>query len=164
MADTTKNTQETGRGTSGQSTATQRAPMQNTEHSAGKSDTRPSTSYSSAQSESDRSRDYEARNRQGNYGRAGEQEEFGAIVDQAKHKVSEAYQQASRSVNETLGQAKEYSRENPGTATLVAFGVGVGVGVLLTSGMLTSSRSRSQRLVPPVMSALSEIAAELFRR
>lgn len=161
MAEITKNTQETGRGAGGQSTATQRAPMQNTEPSAGKPDTRSGTNYSS---ETERNRDFEARNRQGNYGRAGEQEEFGAIVDQAKHKVSEAYQQASRSVNETLGQAKEYSRENPGTATLVAFGVGVGVGVLLTSGVLNSSRSRSQRLVPPVMSALSEIAAELFRR
>ncbi|NOT62479.1 MAG: hypothetical protein HOP19_19915 [Acidobacteria bacterium] len=86
------------------------------------------------------------------------------MVDHAKQTVSEAYEQATRSVNETLGHAKEYSRENPGTATLVAFGVGVGVGVLLANGMLNSSRSRSQRIVPPVMTALSEIATELFRR
>lgn len=164
MAEINKNTQEAARGTGGQSTATQRAPVQSTEHGVGKPDTRPSTSYSSSSSEADRSRDYEARNRQGNSGRAGERDEIGAIVDQAKHTVSEAYEQASRSVNETLGHAKEYSRENPGTATLVAFGVGVGVGVLLTSGVLTSGRSRSQRIVPPVMTALSEIAAELFRR
>lgn len=164
MADIPKNTQEAGRGTSGQSTGTQRAPLQGSEHGTGKTETRQSTGSSSSQSEADRSRDSQTRNRQGNYGRADERDEFGAIVDQAKNTVSEAYQQASRSVNETLGQAKEYSRENPGTATLVAFGVGVGVGVLLASGMLNSGRSRSQRLVPPVMSALSEIAAELFRR
>lgn len=164
MADINKNTQEAGRSTGGQSTAAQKAPIQNTEHSAGKPDNRPATSYSSSQSGADRSRDYEARNRQGNYGRAGEGDEVGAIVDQAKQAVNDAYHQASRSVNETLDHAKEYSRENPGTATLVAFGVGVGVGVLLTSGVLTSGRSRSQRIVPPVMTALSEIAAELFRR
>ena len=91
-------------------------------------------------------------------------EQMGEIVDQAKQTVNDVYQKASKSVNETLGQAKEYSRENPGTATLAAFGIGVGVGVLLASGVLTSGRSRSQRIVPPIMTAISEIAGELFRR
>ena len=156
MADNIKNTQETSRGTGGQATGTQKAPQQSTEQGFGKQD--------SHQYGSDRTRDYESKNKPGVLDRVGDMDEIGAIVDQAKQTVSEAYQQASKSVNETLGQAKDYSRENPGTATLVAFGVGVGVGVLLAGGMLNSGRSRSQRLVPPVMNALSEIAAELFRR
>jgi ElaB/YqjD/DUF883 family membrane-anchored ribosome-binding protein len=95
---------------------------------------------------------------------AGKMPDVAEMVDHAKQTVNDAYQQATNSVNETLGQAKEYSRENPGTATLVAFGVGVGVGVLLASGVLGNSRTRSQRIVSPVMTALSEIAGELFRR
>ncbi len=95
---------------------------------------------------------------------AGKMADVNEIVDHAKQAVNEAYHQATDTVNETLGQAKEYSRENPGTATLMAFGVGVGVGVLLASGVLSPSRSRSQRIVSPVMTALSEIAGELFRR
>jgi ElaB/YqjD/DUF883 family membrane-anchored ribosome-binding protein len=142
MADTTKPTQETGvQSGNPQSAAAQKAPAQ--------------------QSAADKTRDYESRTRQEGVGKMGD---VGDVVDQAKQTVNDVYQQASRSVNETLGQAKEYSRENPGTATLVAFGVGVGVGVLLTSGVLSTGRSRSQRLVPPVMNALSEIAGELFRR
>ena len=54
-----------------------------------------------------------------------------------------------------------YSRENPGKSTLIAFGVGIGVGLLMTNGITT--RSRSQRIVPPLMNALSEIASALFR-
>ncbi len=95
---------------------------------------------------------------------SGKMADVNEMVDHAKQTVTDAYQQATNSVNETLGQAKEYSRENPGTATLMAFGVGVGVGVLLASGVLSPSRSRSQRIVSPVMTALSEIAGELFRR
>jgi hypothetical protein len=34
----------------------------------------------------------------------------------------------------------------------------------LASGLLNTGRSRSQRIVPPVMNALSEIASELLRR
>jgi ElaB/YqjD/DUF883 family membrane-anchored ribosome-binding protein len=140
MTETDRTTQETSRaagaGTgTGTATATQRAPQPSSEQTSGK---QPET--------------------------AGKMADVNEMVDHAKQTVTEAYHQATESVNETLGQAKEYSRENPGTATLMAFGIGVGVGVLLTSGVLSPSRSRSQRIVPPVMSALSEIAAELFRR
>ncbi|MFN7927924.1 MAG: hypothetical protein U0Y68_08245 [Blastocatellia bacterium] len=103
----------------------------------------------------------QASERRENWGRTGEREE---MMDQAKQTVNEAYQRASRTVNETLDQAKEYGRENPGTTMAVAFGVGVGVGLLLASGVMGTGRSRSQRIVPPVMNALSEIASEFFRR
>ena len=75
--------------------------------------------------------------------------------------LGEAYDRASRGVTETYGQAVDYTRSNPGTATLVAFGAGVGIGLLIANSV--TSRSRTQRIVPPVMRALSEIAGELFR-
>jgi hypothetical protein len=55
----------------------------------------------------------------------------------------------------------DYSREHPGRSTLVAFGVGVGLGLLIAGSF--TARSRARRIVPPVMNALSEIASELFR-
>lgn len=83
------------------------------------------------------------------------------ILDQAKQSVNEAYNRASKTVNQTYEQAMDYSRDNPGKATLIAFGVGIGVGIVIAGGFTT--RSRTSRLVPPVMNALSEIASELFR-
>ncbi|MCI0423126.1 MAG: hypothetical protein L0312_28530 [Acidobacteria bacterium] len=82
------------------------------------------------------------------------------MVDQMRQSVSDAYDRASRSMNRTWEQAVDYSREHPGTATLIAFGAGVGVGLLLASGMTT--RSRTRRMVPPIMNVLSEIAREVF--
>jgi hypothetical protein len=82
-------------------------------------------------------------------------------MDQMRRSASEAYNRASHGMNETWEQAMEYGRENPGKATLIAFGAGVGVGLLLANGFVT--RSRSRRIVPPVMNALSEIASEIFR-
>ncbi len=83
------------------------------------------------------------------------------VIEKAKENLGEAYDRASRGVTETYGQAVDYTRSNPGTATLVAFGAGVGIGLLIANSV--TSRSRTQRIVPPVMRALSEIAGELFR-
>lgn len=83
------------------------------------------------------------------------------FADKAKQTVSEAYDKTSRTLNEGYGQALDYGRENPGKTVLIAFGVGIGVGLLLSNNM--SPRSRAGRLVPPVMNALSDIAAQLFR-
>ena len=75
-------------------------------------------------------------------------------VDHAKQKVSEVYDQANKTVSEQYDKALDYSRENPGKTTLIAFGIGVGVGVLLV-GNFTGSRSRRRRVVEPVLSAVS---------
>jgi ElaB/YqjD/DUF883 family membrane-anchored ribosome-binding protein len=83
------------------------------------------------------------------------------VIEKAKENLGEAYDRASRGVTETWGQAVDYTRSNPGTATLVAFGAGIGVGLMIASSL--SSRSRTQRIAPPVIRALSEIAGELFR-
>lgn len=83
------------------------------------------------------------------------------FADKAKQTVTEAYDKTSQTLNEGYGQAIGYGRENPGKTVLIAFGVGLGIGVLLTNTM--SPRSRAGRIVPPVMNALSDIAAQLFR-
>jgi len=90
-------------------------------------------------------------------------EERGAeVLDQAKRKASEVYDQANKSLNEQYGKAMNYTRENPGKMTLIAFGVGVGVGLVL-AGSYATPHSRRRRMVEPVMNALSSIAQELFR-
>ncbi len=83
------------------------------------------------------------------------------IADKAKQTFNEAYERTSHAVNDSYGRAIDYGSEHPGQAMLIAFGVGVGVGLLISSNV--SSRSRTSRIVPPVMNALSEIAAEMFR-
>jgi len=80
-------------------------------------------------------------------------------VDQTKEVLSEAYDKTSQTLNATYGQAMEYGREHPGQLTLIAFGAGIGVGLLLATTF--SSRSR---IMPPVVDALTGIATEIFRR
>ncbi len=84
------------------------------------------------------------------------------IINQAKQKAGEIYDQANKKMIEQYEKAIDYGRENPGKTTLIAFGVGIGVGVLLVSGY-SGSRSRRSRVVEPVMRAVSTIARELFR-
>ena len=83
------------------------------------------------------------------------------IADKAKQTFNDAYERTSRTLNDSYGRAIDFGSEHPGQAMLIAFGVGVGVGLWLSSNV--SSRSRSSRIVPPVLNALSEIAAEMFR-
>ena len=92
-----------------------------------------------------------------------EMRERGAeIADRAKETFNQAYERTSQTLNNSYEQAMDYGREHPGQAILIAFGVGIGVGLWLSSTV--SPRSRTSRLVPPVMNALSEIAEEMFRR
>ncbi len=84
------------------------------------------------------------------------------VVDQAKQVATDAYNRASKTLNEGYTQAVDYGRENPGTTMLIAFGAGIGIGILLAGGF-TSRGSRTSRILPPVMNALTEIASEVFR-
>jgi ElaB/YqjD/DUF883 family membrane-anchored ribosome-binding protein len=84
-------------------------------------------------------------------------------VDQAKQAVTDVYNRASKSLNESYTQAVDYGRENPGKTTLIAFGAGIGIGLLLAGSLGSSRNSRTGRIVPPVMNALTEIAREVFR-
>jgi hypothetical protein len=80
---------------------------------------------------------------------------------QAKRKAGRIYSQASKSLNEQSGRVIDYGRKNPGKATLIAFGVGVGVGLIVAGGF--KARRRRSRLVEPVMSALSALAYNMVR-
>jgi ElaB/YqjD/DUF883 family membrane-anchored ribosome-binding protein len=84
------------------------------------------------------------------------------IINQAKQKAGEVYDQANKRLSEQYEKAIGYGRENLGKTTLIAFGVGVGVGALLVSNF-SASRSRRSRVVEPVMRAVSTLARELFR-
>jgi ElaB/YqjD/DUF883 family membrane-anchored ribosome-binding protein len=84
------------------------------------------------------------------------------IINQAKQKAGEAYDQANKKLSEQYEKAINYGRENPGKTTLIAFGVGVGVGALLVSNF-SATRGRRSRMVKPVMRAASTLARELFR-
>jgi ElaB/YqjD/DUF883 family membrane-anchored ribosome-binding protein len=86
----------------------------------------------------------------------------GEVVEQAKEVVNDVYNRASKKVNEGYNQAIDYGRENPGKATLIAFGAGLGLGLLLSGALLAPSRSRSSRIVPSVLTALSDIASEIL--
>ena len=105
-------------------------------------------------------------------------ETAGKIADQAKSAVTQAYGEASKGLNRTYEQAKEYSREateglnrtyeqakeygrqKPVNAALIVFGAGVGVGLLFAGAFRT--RGGNRRFVRPVINALTEIAAEIF--
>ena len=81
------------------------------------------------------------------------------IMDQTQQVLTEAYDKTSKTLNETYDQAREYGREHPGQLTLIAFGAGIGIGLLLASAF--SSRSR---IMPPVVNALTDVATAIFRR
>lgn len=80
--------------------------------------------------------------------------------DQTKKAVNEAYDKTAQAVSSTYDQAMTFGREHPGQLTLIAFGAGIGVGLLLASG---SPRRRTGRYVEPAINALSQIALEFFR-
>jgi ElaB/YqjD/DUF883 family membrane-anchored ribosome-binding protein len=81
---------------------------------------------------------------------------------QAKDKVSDAYERSSDAVGRAYSRAMDYSKENPQTATLVALGAGVGIGLLL--GWAMPARSRYPRLLPAVATALADAVLDVFDR
>ena len=83
------------------------------------------------------------------------------VVDQTRQAVTNAYEQTTQALGNTYEQARTYSRQNPGTAMLVAFGAGVGLGIILASGL--TGRSRMSRIAEPIVGALSQVAMEFLR-
>lgn len=83
------------------------------------------------------------------------------VVDQTKQVVSNAYDKTAQTLTNTYDHAVSYGRENPGAATLIAFGAGVGIGLLLASSF--SGRSRMNRIAEPIVGALSQVALEFLR-
>ena len=83
------------------------------------------------------------------------------MMDQAKLKAGQIYNQANRNLNEQYEGVIDYGRSSPGKATLIAFGAGIGLG-LLVAGSINARRRRS-RLFEPVMNALSVLTYNLIR-
>ena len=81
--------------------------------------------------------------------------------EQTKQVVGDAYGKTTEALSNTYDQAMTYGRENPGKLTLIAFGAGIGIGVLLASGF--GGRSRTSRIAEPIVGALSQVAMEFFR-
>jgi len=79
---------------------------------------------------------------------------------QARHVMSQAYERTNEILSNSYDQAVTYARENPGKTTLIALGIGVGLGLLLASG---GRRSRIRRYGEPIVNALSDVALEMIR-
>jgi ElaB/YqjD/DUF883 family membrane-anchored ribosome-binding protein len=122
------------------------------------SSTSPTTTSSAAQTVRDEARDL---GRQASDFADQTKQAAAQAYDKASRTASEAYDKTSQTLSASYDQAMVYGRDNPGKLTLIAFGAGIGVGILLAGGF--STRSRSSRIVPPVVDALSEIAREVFR-
>lgn len=87
------------------------------------------------------------------------------VVDRTKQAVSAAYDKTAETLSETYNRTMKYGRENPGTLTLVAFGAGLGVGLLVGSGIAAgiNGRGRAKRIAEPIVGALSQVALEFLR-
>lgn len=82
--------------------------------------------------------------------------------DQTRQVINDAYGKTSEVLSTTYDQTMTYGRENPGKLTLIAFGAGIGIGLLL-AGTLGGGRSRTNRIAEPIVGALSQVAMEFFR-
>jgi hypothetical protein len=64
--------------------------------------------------------------------------------------------------NDRYAMGEAYGKANFGMTAFIALGVGVGVGLLIAGGV-GASHGRRNRLVGPVVNALSELAREFIR-
>jgi ElaB/YqjD/DUF883 family membrane-anchored ribosome-binding protein len=85
-----------------------------------------------------------------------------SAYDETRQVVSDAYGKTTEVLSDTYNQAMVYGKQNPGKLTLIAFGAGIGIGVLLASG-LSGGRSRTSRIGEPIVAALSQVALEFLR-
>jgi hypothetical protein len=81
--------------------------------------------------------------------------------DRTSEVLGNAYDSTSKVLSNTYDKTMTYGRENPGTLTLIAFGAGIGIGLLLAGSF--SGRSRTSRIAEPLIGALSQVALEYLR-
>ena len=77
------------------------------------------------------------------------------------NRASEVIEQTKQVASDAYDRTISYGKQNPGTLTLIAFGAGVGLGLLLAGGF--SSRSRTGNLIDPAAGLLTTLAKEFFR-
>lgn len=88
-------------------------------------------------------------------------QQYGSEVYQkTSEAVGEAYEKTADVVSGAYEQAISYGRENPALMTLIAFGLGVGVGLLLASSV---RQSRYRSLTAPIVDAISDFANDYLR-
>jgi ElaB/YqjD/DUF883 family membrane-anchored ribosome-binding protein len=78
----------------------------------------------------------------------------------AKEKITDAYERTSETAGRLYRDALDYGREHPGTAILVAFGAGVGLGVMLADGGRESRYRRN--IVPAIATAMAGAVLDIF--
>ena len=83
-----------------------------------------------------------------------------STYDQTLQSVTDAYGKTTEVLTKSYDEAMSYGRENPGKLTLIAFGAGIAIGLLLSN---SGGRSRTNRIAEPVVNALSQVAMEFFR-
>src|ERR1051325_5680610 len=81
--------------------------------------------------------------------------------DKTSEVLGNAYDKTSEVLSNTYDKTVAYGRENPGTMSLIAFGAGIGVGVLLAAAF-GGGRSRTSRIAEPIVGALSQVAMEFL--
>lgn len=79
---------------------------------------------------------------------------------QAEKALCDVYDKTAHAMGQTYEKAKNYTKNKPDKAILIALGIGVGLGFLLSA---KSRPSRIGRFARPVVNALSEIAMEFLR-
>jgi len=83
------------------------------------------------------------------------------VMNQGKLKAGQIYHHANRNRNEQYERVIGHGSRNPGKATLIAFGAGVDVELLVAGGF--SALSRHNRLVELVTNALSALTYNQVR-
>jgi hypothetical protein len=78
----------------------------------------------------------------------------------AKRRLSDVYGRTSETADRLYHEVLEFGRSNPGTATLVALGAGIGVGLWLANGD-RSSRYR-RRVVPSLATHVAGAILDIF--
>jgi len=89
-------------------------------------------------------------------------DEAKARMADTKRKIADAYERTSETANRLYQDALDYGREHPATTMLVAFGAGVGLGMMLSDGGRSSRYRRN--IVPAIATAAAEAVLDIFDR
>src|SRR5262245_48164263 len=87
------------------------------------------------------------------------------VIEDARQRLTHAYGRTTSNINQGYGKVVDYGKEHPGRTSLLVFGAGLGAGLLLSQQLShrQTVRNRRSRFIPPVMNALAQISAQLFR-
>jgi ElaB/YqjD/DUF883 family membrane-anchored ribosome-binding protein len=83
--------------------------------------------------------------------------------EKVEHAATQAYDQTAKVLNESYQQVSEYAHKNPEKTTLIAFGVGLGLGLLL-AGRSSGGWRSNRYYAAPVIDALYDVAMAFVRR